>query len=262
VLDTNLHTLYPIRGVDGNHQRGRCRGFTLVDVLVSIFVIAVLIGLLLPSLGTVQETARRVACQSNVRQIGLGVVMYADDWKGDLPNSVFLPPPGTAQRGASKPQDMLTLRLGPWLGSAWDGIGLLYGMDYVPAPNVFYCPSHRGDNPYSKYAPTWNDSQTEIVCNYHFRGEGPLGTNTNNMTRSLYMIDPAQSSLIADGMRVQSDCNHKVGVNFFRADLTVHWYSDPSMMLLSTLPVSKDASLRAPVDNAWDAFDLSANQHP
>jgi hypothetical protein len=101
------------------------------------------------------------------------------------------------------------------------------------------------------------------VANYHYRGKGPLGPmrpdGSQPSTRNLYQIDPAQSSLIADGMRVQSDYNHRVGANFFRADLTVHWYSDPSSALLRSLPMDKDAIDAAlMIDNAWGDLDRSA----
>jgi type II secretory pathway pseudopilin PulG len=229
-----------------------------MDLLVSMCVIAILIGILLPSLGPVRETARRVVCQSNIRQIGLGVIMYADDSRGQIPPSAYLPP--QSQQNISDPptpQNMLTLRRDHNdHGGGWDGIGFLYGLEYLTAPKVFFCPSHSGDNPYSRFAPTWNDSDTEIVSNYHYRGQGPLGMG-GQTTRNLYQIDPAQSSLIADGMRVQSDCNHKVGANFFRADLTVHWFPDPTGELLHSLPTDKNASLADPVLNAWGDMDAS-----
>jgi hypothetical protein len=230
-------------------------------------VIAILISILIPALGPVQETARRVACQSNIRQIGLGVVMYADDWNGALPPSAYLPVPTGHGQGQlvdpPTPQNMITIRrdLNDH-GGGWDGIGWLYIRDYLTAPKVFYCPSHRGDNPYSRFAGNWNDGDTEIVANYHFRGKGPLGPmhadGTQPSTFNLYQIDPAQSSLIADGMRVQSDYNHRVGANFFRADLTVHWFPDPSGALLRSLPTDKDAADATTVDQAWGDLDRSA----
>jgi len=238
----------------------------MLDVLVSMVVIAILISILIPALGPVQETARRVACQSNVRQVGLGVVMYADDSQGQLPPSAYLPIPNRAAIGEpATPQNMIVIRRGilDTHGAGWDGIGWLYKLEYLTAPKVFYCPSHRGENPYSRFAANWNEGDNEIVCNYHFRGKGPLGPmrpdGTQPTTRNLYQIDPAQSSLIADGMRVQSDCNHRVGVNFFRADLTVHWYSDPGGLLLSSLPTDKDAA-DAPlaIDTAWGDMDRAA----
>lgn len=236
---------------------------------MSIAVIGVLIGILLPSLASVNETARRVVCQSNIRQIGLGLIMYADDNKGMLPPTVFLPPAGTAARGgpADRPQEMVTVRLAQENvqrnSPAWDGLGYLFALNYVSAPKVFYCPSHHGDAPYSRYAKQWSDDGGEIVCNYHFRGEGPVSPSPSAgdagpTTRELYKIDPAQSSLLADGLRTRSDYNHKVGVNFFRADLTVHWFADPTSSLSTILPVDKNVSTPTAVDNAWHWFDQSA----
>src|SRR5262245_36182328 len=206
------------------------RAFTFLDLLVSMAVIAVLIGILLPTLASVNETARRVACQSNIRQIGLGVVMYADDWHGQLPASLFLPRTTSTSTGSvPEPQQMVTIRIdsNKAPGNPWDGLGLLYSLGYIPVAKVFYCPSHHGDNPYSLYIPSW-DAGGEVVCNYHFRGQGPAARvpspGAAPTTTLLYNIDPQQSSLIADGLRVRSDYNHRVGVNFFRADLTVHWY--------------------------------------
>jgi prepilin-type N-terminal cleavage/methylation domain-containing protein len=63
------------------------RGFTLIELLVVIAVIAVLMGILLPSLSAARTHAKRLASASNLRQIGLAMEMYTQDNRGFFPES-------------------------------------------------------------------------------------------------------------------------------------------------------------------------------
>jgi prepilin-type N-terminal cleavage/methylation domain-containing protein len=69
--------------------RSKYSAFTLIELLVAISIIAVLAALLLPSIATVRQSARKVQCGSNLRQIYIGTLGYADDYEGSLPPALL-----------------------------------------------------------------------------------------------------------------------------------------------------------------------------
>lgn len=60
-------------------------GFTLIELLVVIAIIAILAAILFPVFGRARENARRASCQSNLKQIGLGILQYTQDYDERLP---------------------------------------------------------------------------------------------------------------------------------------------------------------------------------
>lgn len=108
-------------------------GFTLIELLIVIAMIAVLGAVLFPVFQKVRENARRTTCQSNLRQIGLGVVQYTQD------SDEILPPGAYALGGAT-----VTWRQGIFR--------------YVRSAQVFTCPS----NPYDGLATDVDGGQFDV----------------------------------------------------------------------------------------------------
>jgi len=239
-------------GSPGKHSPGR--GFSLIDLMVSLAVITTLLLILLPSLSKAQEAARRVGCASNMRQVGMALQMYAYDYGDRLPPSVFLTPEN--ERDYS-PQDTIFIYLSGAVSSDrvetsvadhWDGLGFLYHLEYLDGAQAFYCPSHTGDHAFDHYADQFEQRETDIATNYQYRL--PVGVRYFSDYRS-------STTLMADAMRTQMDYNHLVGNYMFKADLSVSWYSDNDGRLFASLPgdLTNPNHAANALESAWDRLD-------
>ena len=113
--------------------RPRCRrsfhvaGFTLVELLVVIGIIAVMIGILLPALNKARESARQTKCLSNMRQIAMATVQYTFDNKGVMP----------ARGGSVVYHNPANPAAGTWDWIAWQRpIDPINGQSYAAAANL------------------------------------------------------------------------------------------------------------------------------
>ncbi|MEO6908674.1 MAG: DUF1559 domain-containing protein, partial [Abditibacteriaceae bacterium] len=94
------------------------KGFTLIELLVVIAIIAILAAILFPVFARARENARRASCMSNLKQIGLGVMMYVQDYDERYPFDKTVTPT-----------------------ASWYALVAPYTINYSKSGQLFRCPS-------------------------------------------------------------------------------------------------------------------------
>ncbi len=234
----------------GCHRRTTSRGvvsrqqaFTLLELLASIAIIALVISIMLPSMSVMKEKARRIKCGTTVHQQGAALAMWADTrGRDELPTSRA--GHGSQQGSWSTPvfanlhlaETMCLYSTTSQSTGSWDGMGKLYEYDYLEAPAAFYCPSHDGQHPYERYQEIWpNPGGQRIYGNYHYRG-----VPWEFRLRKFSQLGP-DVTLLTDGMRTLSDFSHVDGCNMLKADLSVRWFDDSNGAILSKLSLLEES---------------------
>jgi prepilin-type N-terminal cleavage/methylation domain-containing protein len=246
------------------------QAFTLIELLVVIAIIAILAALLLPALNRAKDKAQRAACTNNLRQLALGVALYAGDNNETLPATECNP----ERDPASEPWMTYELFIPGADGSpvpryAGTNLGTLYAGRMIPGSKTFYDPGLRHDdsvpipfeykwyeklpaNPWPQYY------QARVRGNYiwypqstKLSPQSPAGQDWS--TVALKTTDLAASkAMITDLIYTWRTIPHRSGAN--PVGLNVAW-GDTHV----TFSTTKAAFNRALY---WDYDDQLSNQNP
>src|SRR5437588_2432947 len=179
-------------------RRLRIRAFTLIELLVVIAIIAILAAILFPVFAQAREKARAISCTSNLKQLGLGFLLYAQDYDERFPMDAELTPQGgqvfwmslidpyvkggtrtDASTGATVASDRLSIYVCP---------------DYnVPAPDVDEAGTPRGSAPAVGRYPlsSYTPNQEVISAWWSLPNTSPASLGS--------LGEPAQIVLLAEG---------------------------------------------------------------
>jgi prepilin-type N-terminal cleavage/methylation domain-containing protein/prepilin-type processing-associated H-X9-DG protein len=249
-------------------QTTRCRvdrrAFTLVEMLVVIAVIVILAALLLPALAAGQQKARKAACLSNLRQVGLAITLYANDNSGNIPygpKAAAFTSPLDLYPSTGAPTSLISLSSG-----APVGLGLLLSQQLSAQPRVLFCPG--SDQSLNAEAQLANVGASQAQCSFYYRHAGntqifdgaglsvpgplkvdDLGRNRNGLpVRALVMDAQFVCSPGMASFGIFSSTQHQRRLaNILFAD--GHAFSRPNLNQRFTVSLSGSANL-------YSAFDL------
>lgn len=209
---------------------GNKRGFTLIELLVVIAIIAILAAILFPVFARARENARRASCQSNLKQIALGVFQYVQDYDERMPQQ-------WQDRNGSGGYNPTT----PPTENNDQGWTMLM-QPYLKSLQIFQCPS-QPLVPSTAGAPNNNDYWINILAtsrsqaefeeptNTVLLGDGGSGSAAAGLTgcatdgvTPCTTAHAGRSAFIVSGQANDKAHRHLEGANFAFADGHVKWF--------------------------------------
>lgn len=236
----------------------RLRGFTLVELLVVVGIIAVLISVLLPTLSRSREAAARAACLSNLRQIHQFLVMYAGENRQYVPIGYRAGNPEGMKQFNSMVYSGTTQRAVLW--------GVLWETGWMPSPAVFFCPSESDPsrqqgtdvNPWPPPVPPATSTRN-IQAGYGGRPDRAIPDDPATWTPQTLprLGDFAGRAMIADLVAVPArvDSRHRTGVNVLFGDGSGRWMARRAFAGPLSASTSLSPAFNPQQDEIWRALD-------
>jgi prepilin-type N-terminal cleavage/methylation domain-containing protein/prepilin-type processing-associated H-X9-DG protein len=191
-------------------MRRRESGFTLIELLVVIAIIAILAAILFPVFARARENARKSTCQSNLRQMAMGMIQYVQDYDERMPQCRYTPDSNQ-------------------LPSPFTGTPVNFSWPHLIAPylkntGVMKCPSDE------RARPTYRGSTTKMEVWSYGRNYGYFEGDKKGAGENLAMSEiplPAETIMIGEG----DDCN-RIGPR------QVHWPGNGNVSIDAQISVS------------------------